>query len=188
VLYPHSLQDGKRVAVDLGRYARARAYLETHRARLARRKYVIDAGRQWYEIWVPHQPADWAEPKIVFPDIAEEPRFYLDSSGAVVNGDCYWMTLRPGFDPAWLYLILGIANSSFITEYYDLAFHNKLYAGRRRYMTQYVRRFPLPDPSTATASEIVDLVAQLVNGREIEAQIEARIDGLVWRSFGLAAG
>jgi hypothetical protein len=149
---------------------------------------VIEAGRQWYEIWVPHHPADWAQPKIVFPDIAEEPRFFLDSSGALVNGDCYWMTLRPGFDPAWLYLVLGIANSSFITRYYDLAFHNKLYAGRRRFMTQYVRRFPLPDPSLAPAGEIIELVAQLVRRRQIDAQTEARIDGLAWRSFGLTAG
>ena len=185
VLYPHVLQEGKRVAVDLGRYPRARAYLEAHRERLARRKYVIDAGRQWYEIWVPRHPADWAKPKIVFPDIAEEPRFSLDSSGGLVNGDCYWMTLRPGFDSAWLYLILGIANSSFITEYYDLAFHNKLYAGRRRFMTQFVRRFPLPDPSAAATREMVDLVVQLVNRRQIDAEIEARIDGLVWRSFGI---
>ena len=188
VLYPHALQAGKRVAVDLARYPRARAYLEAHRQRLARRKYVIEAGRQWYEIWVPHHPADWAGPKIVFPDIAEGPRFFLDSTGALVNGDCYWMTLRPGFERAWLYLILAVANSSFITAYYDLAFHNKLYAGRRRYMTQYVRRFPLPDISTAAAKEMVELVARLVNRREFDAQIEARIDGLVWQSFGLAAG
>jgi hypothetical protein len=98
------------------------------------------------------------------------------------------MTLRPGFERAWLYLILAVANSSFITDYYDLAFHNKLYAGRRRYMTQYVRRFPLPAPSTAAAKEMVELVARLVDAREIDAQIEARIDRLVWQSFGLAAG
>ncbi len=150
-----------------------------------RRKYVTEAGRQWYEIWVPHNPMHWAKPKIVFPDIAEEPRFFLDSSGAVVNGNCYWITLRPGFDMKWLYLILAIANSSFITKYYDLAFHNKLYAGRRRFMTQYVRMFPLPDSKTALSREIIKLSNHLVGGKGIKMEQETQIDDLVWRSFGL---
>ena len=38
-------------------------------------------------------------------------------------------------------LLLAVANSSFITKFYDIAFHNKLYAGRRRFMTQYVKKF-----------------------------------------------
>jgi adenine-specific DNA-methyltransferase len=186
VLYPHTMRSGKRVPVDIKVYPRARAYLESHRERLSRRKYVIEAGRQWYEIWVPHNPMDWAKPKIVFPDIAEEPRFIIDSSGALVNGNCYWITLRPGFDKKWLYLILAVANSSFITKYYDLAFHNKLYAGRRRFMTQYVRMFPLPDLKTALSREIIELSSRLVDDKGINKELENRIDGLVWRSFGLS--
>ena len=144
VLYTHAVENGKRVAVKLRDYPRARAYLESHKERLSSRKYVIEAGRQWHEIWVPHNPIDWTRPKIVSPDISEEPRFCFDSSGAIVNGDCYWMTLRPGFKSDWLLLLLAVANSSFVTRYYDIAFHNKLYAGRRRFMTQYVKKFPLP--------------------------------------------
>ena len=185
VLYPHIMQSGKRIPVDLKKYPCARAYFESHREQLLRRKYVTEAGRQWYEIWVPHNPMHWAKPKIVFPDIAEEPRFFLDSSGAVVNGNCYWITLRPGFDMKWLYLILAIANSSFITKYYDLAFHNKLYAGRRRFMTQYVRMFPLPDLKTALSREIIKLSNHLVGGKGIKMEQETQIDDLVWRSFGL---
>ncbi len=185
VLYPHASLHGKRVTIDLNAFPRARAYLESHRERLSRRTYVIDAGRQWYEIWVPHNPADWSKLKIAFPDIAEEPRFFLDSSGAVVNGDCYWITLRPGLAAEWLCLILAVANSSFVTRFYDLAFHNKLYAGRRRFMTQYVRKFPLPHPSAAVSRRIVGLVSQLIAQDEIDPSLEAQIDGLVWESFGL---
>jgi tRNA1(Val) A37 N6-methylase TrmN6 len=185
VLYPHAIRSGKRAPVDLRVYPHACAYLESHQDRLSQRKYVIEAGRQWYEIWVPHNPADWAKPKIVFPDITEEPRFFLDSTGAVVNGDCYWITLRPGVASDWLYLILAVANSSFITRFYDLTFHNKLYAGRRRFMTQYVRMFPLPDLSAAVSRKVVGLVSQLLAGSEIDRALEARIDSLVWESFGL---
>lgn len=185
VLYPYSLDEPKRTPVCLDSYPKARAYLETHRERLTRRRYVLEAGRKWYEIWVPQIPADWANPKIVFPDIAEEPRFFADSSGAIVNGDCYWITLRPGVDPQWLWLILAVANSSFIKKYYDLAFHNKLYAGRRRFMTQYVRRFPLPALRTPIARKLASVAEQLARSAELSPEMESLADRLVWEAFGL---
>ena len=41
-------------------------------------------------------------------------------------------------------LILAVANSSFAVEFYDAVCGNRLYSGRRRFITQYVKRFPLP--------------------------------------------
>ncbi|HUQ72036.1 MAG TPA: TaqI-like C-terminal specificity domain-containing protein [Planctomycetaceae bacterium] len=185
VLYPHAMVSGKRTAVDLSGYPRARAYFERHYERLNRRSYVIDGGRKWYEIWVPHLPDDWQRPKIVFPDISEQPRFFLDATGAVVNGDCYWMTLREGLPSDWLLLMLAVANSTFMTRFYDLAFHNKLYAGRRRYMTQYVSKLPLPPFDAPAVRKILPLAARLVNGEHEDARLEAETDRLVWESFGL---
>ncbi|MCY4456377.1 MAG: hypothetical protein OXB90_00325, partial [Acidimicrobiaceae bacterium] len=57
------------------------------------RAYVIEGGRNWFEIWVPQKPALWTQQKIVFPDIADAPRFAIDRSGSIVNGDCYWMVV-----------------------------------------------------------------------------------------------
>jgi adenine-specific DNA-methyltransferase len=181
--------------------------LEGHRPRLSRRQYVVDSGRQWYEIWVPHNPKEWSLPKIVFPDITEEPRFFLDRSGAVVNGDCYWITLRPGRHADWLLLMLAVANSSFIIRYYDTAFHNQLYAGRRRFMTQYVKHFPLPAIETGPSQDAIARVRRLVaapiprfdasgvsDGKAAWAdhpsrlaELEREVDDLVWRAFGLVA-
>jgi methylase of polypeptide subunit release factors len=185
VLYTHAVENGRRVAIRLKDYPRARAYLESHKERLSRRRYVVEAGRQWYEIWVPQNPADWRHPKIVSPDIAEEPRFCFDPSGAIVNGDCYWMTLRPGFEPDWLLLLLAVANSSFVTRYYDIAFHNKLYAGRRRFMTQYIKKFPLPDIDCPVTRRIIQLVGERVARKVPDHVRETEIDRLVWESFGL---
>ena len=184
VLYPHTTDaHGKRVAVDLADYPGAAAYLQTHRAQLAGRKYVSDAGRAWYEIWVPQQPRDWDKPKIVYPDIAQSPTFFLDRSGAVVNGDCYWITLRDGVDdPRWLYLMLAIANSTFIERFYDHVFHNKLYAGRRRFMAQYVRHFPLPALDGPVSAQIIDAARARAGGG-----VEVDTDALVWSAFGLPA-
>lgn len=188
VLYPHAIEGGQRVAVNLDRYPRARLYLERHRERLASRRYVIEGGRQWYEIWVPQNPADWSKDKIVFPDISEEPRFFLDKAASIVNGDCYWITLLPGQDPRWLALMLAVANSSLILKYYDAVFGNKLYAGRRRFITQYVQRFPLPRLDHPATSQIIALVHELTNAgpnRAALRAVEGRVDELVWEAFGL---
>jgi tRNA1(Val) A37 N6-methylase TrmN6 len=186
VLYPHESHQGKRAPIRLATYPKAAAYLQSHAARLRSRKYVIDGGREWFEIWVPHHPDDWAKTKVVFRDISERPTFFLDQSGAVVNGDCYWITLKPEFEEAWLYLLLAVANSSFIERYYDVTFHNKLYAGRRRFMTQYVKQFPLPDLASATARKIVREVKKRLTARQqaTRLRLERKIESLVWQSFG----
>jgi adenine-specific DNA-methyltransferase len=185
ILYPHVSVDGKRKPVDLVDCPRARAYLESHGPRLKSRDYVIEAGRKWYEIWVPHNPDDWSKPKIVYPDISERPTFFLDRSGALVNGDCYWITLRQGVHEDWLYLMLAIANSTFATQYYDTVFHNKLYAGRRRFMTQYVKNFPIPNLKSEVAQEIVACTKDLLKQRGDAEALENGLNALVVRSFGL---
>ena len=91
VLYPHYYIDGKKQTIELDQYPKARAYFFSHEEKLKSRKYLIDAGRNWFEIWVPQNPSFWNSPKLVFPDISTSPRFYYDSTGKIVNGNCYWI-------------------------------------------------------------------------------------------------
>jgi hypothetical protein len=183
VLYPYDRRGRTRRPVDLRAFPRAHAYLQSHRARLQDRKYLIESGRAWFEMWVAHVPSDWSLPKLVWPDISERPRFFLDTSGALVNGDCYWLRLRDGQNIETLYLIAGVANSTFATTYYDTMFHNKLYSGRRRFITQYVERFPLPQIGSAAARRIIDLVEQRVHDPGAPATGK-ELDALVWHAFG----
>jgi tRNA1(Val) A37 N6-methylase TrmN6 len=191
VLYPHEMRDGRRTAIDLARFPGARRYLESHQARLRDRRYVAESGRKWYEIWVPQDPSAWAGPKVVFPDISPAPCFFLDTSGSIVNGNCYWVTLRPGVSDELLYLLLGLANSRLMTRFHDLAFGNKLYAGRRRHITQYVGKYPYPDPATRLARELMGAVKELVASCEhgiADTQLthlESRIECLAEKCFGL---
>jgi len=105
--------------------------------------------RKWYEIWVPQDSGAWETIKLVFRDISEKPTFWIDKSEAVVNGDCYWLISEDGkTDLIWL--AAAIANPMFIELFYDYSFCNKLYAGRRSFITQYVEKFPLPDPNEST--------------------------------------
>ena len=189
VLYPYTVVNGKRTPVNLAEYPAARAYLESNREVLERRTYVTNSGRKWYEIWVAHHPDNWSLRKIVFPDISASNNFFVADEGWVVNGDCYWIKLLPGIKGDWLWLMLAVANSSFILKYYDVMFHNKLYSGRRRFQSQYVERFPLP--KLEKASELLDVVSRLVKAAQDQRktemeQLESVADDLVWKAFGLS--
>ncbi len=189
ILYPHVVNDrGLREPADLSRYPASAAYLEKHRPRLEARPYLMQAGRRWYEIWVPQDPGAWERAKLVFRDICDAPTFWMDLDGTVVNGDCYWLSPRAGIDTDRLWLALAVANSSFAEAFYDRRFHNKLYAGRRRFMTQYVESFPLPDPSRAESRAMVDLAKEIYRLTPSPAakSLEMRLDDLVWRAFGVA--
>jgi hypothetical protein len=154
ILYPY-MNAESRVAVDLKSFPLAKKYFNLYEDQLKGRKYVLEAGREWFEIWVPHKPLDWKYPKLVFPDISKEPQFMLDLEGYLVNGNCYWIPAHKKEDEELLYLVMGVSNSNFLEYYYDLHFGNKLYSGKRRFITQYVEKFPLPDPNSIEAEKII---------------------------------
>ena len=182
ILYPHEVAQGRRRAVDLVSYPRSQAYFEAHRHTLEGRRYVIEAGREWYEIWVPQDPDAWGQPKLVFRDIAEKPTFWIDMDGSVVNGDCYWLICQNPAQTDLLWLAAAVGNSTFIERFYDLRFHNKLYAGRRRFITQYVEKFPLPDPQSRPGKAIIAKAKRIYESTpspEAE-QLQDELDAMVW--------
>ena len=188
ILYTHKDRDGKKAVIDLDEHPCTARYLESHRATLEARTYVTQSGRQWFEIWVPQLPSLWPVPKLVFPDISERPTFWMSLDGEIINGDCYWLAAHDRTDSDLLWLALAVANSGFIESYYDHAFNNKLYAGRRRFMTQYVEKFPLPSPELPVSREIIALARQiyeLTPGEEADS-LAQRVDALVSLAFGLA--
>lgn len=185
ILYPHEVVHGRRRAVDLERYPRSQAYLETHRPTLEGRQYVIEAGREWYEIWVPQDPDAWRQPKLVFRDISEEPTFWIDLDNSVVNGDCYWLICQNPAQTDLLWLAAAVGNSTFIERFYDLRFHNKLYAGRRRFITQYVEKFPLPDPHSPLGREIIATAKRIYKSTPSPeaVQLQIKLDAMVWEAL-----
>lgn len=188
ILYPHEMVNGHRRATDLSHYPNSKTYLERHRATLEGRKYVLEAGREWYEIWVPQDPSAWDKIKLVFRDIAEEPTFWIDQVGSVVNGDCYWIICHNPGQTDLLWLASAVGNSSFIERFYDSCFNNKLYAGRRRFITQYVEKFPLPNPDSDIGKEIIAKakgVYACIPSSQADV-LQEQLERMVWKAFGLS--
>ncbi len=187
ILYPHEIVQNFRRAVDLSLYPRSQSYLERHRAKLESRKYVLEAGREWYEVWVPQDPSAWDQIKLVFRDITEEPTFWIDQAGSVVNGDCYWIICHNPDQTDLLWLAAAVGNSRFIERFYDSCFHNKLYAGRRRFITQYVEKFPLPNPYSDIGKAIIaeaKKVYACIPSSQADA-LQEQLERMVWKAFGL---
>ena len=187
ILYTHEVQNGYRKAIELSMYPRSAVYLEGHRRTLEARGYVTKSGRNWFEIWVPQDPAAWNKPKLVFRDIVQDPTFWVDLDGSVVNGDCYWLAANDVSESELLWLAAAVGNSSFIQRFYDYRFHNRLYAGRRRFMTQYVEQFPLPSPSHELGRSIIANAKRMYMcvGTEEGDLLEDTLNRQVWRAFGL---
>jgi hypothetical protein len=158
-----------------------------HAEQLKGRKYVLSAGREWFEIWVPQNPKFWEMPKLVFPDISVNPRFYFDSGGKIVNGNCYWIVAQNPKEEELLLLVQGVANTKLMTKYHDLVFNNKLYSGRRRYFSQFVERYPIPDSESPESKQIISLVKTLNGTKEKEKQqsLENELEKLVASAFGV---
>lgn len=161
VLYPHYDKNGDRKVYDIDKYPITKEYLLKHKEQLEGRSYLVSAGRKWYEMWVPQNPSLWKFPKIVFPDISVDAQFAYDESGAIVNGNCYWIVAKTEAEKDLLFLIQGVANSELMSTYHDLCFNNKLYSGRRRYLSQYVEKYPIPDPNCGYSKNIVRIVKEL---------------------------
>ncbi|MEO8873656.1 MAG: modification methylase, partial [Candidatus Kapaibacterium sp.] len=70
------------------------------------------------------------------------------------------------------------------------AFNNKLYAGRRRYLTQYIEKYPIPSLDSECAQDLVDLVKKRVFGvfnEEKVLQMETEIERAVRVLYGFEA-
>lgn len=187
VLYTHYVQGKTKKTIDIGKFPKTKKYFNKNKKRLSGRKYVIEAGRKWYEIWVPQKPDLWQYPKLIFPDISVKPRFYFDREGKIVNGNCYWIVAKELKDIEKLLLIQGIANSKLMTKYHDLSFNNKLYSGRRRYFTQYVERYPLPDLNSEYSKKIIELVKKLnaISNSSETNELECLLESKVAGAFGV---
>jgi hypothetical protein len=105
----------------------------------------------WFEL----QQAQYAykksfdQPKILYPDIAQESKFSLDEKGRYLANTIYFL---PTDDP----FLLALLNSNVIWFYWR-GISNAIRGGFFRLFTQYVETTPIPDATDAQKAAIADL-------------------------------
>ncbi len=185
------------VGIPIENYPAIFSHLKQYQAQLQNR---WDKGNHWWELRACDYYDRFTSPKIIYPDIATNCRFYLDMDGYFSTNTTYFI---PGND---LYL-LGVLNSQLARYYFS-----KVCAGLEgggttylRFFGQYIENFPVhtinfSDPSEKTAHDrMVSLVERMLSlhkqsprtpqekemiQREIESTDQA-IDTLVYELYGL---
>ncbi len=187
-------------AKRIERYAPIRQHLEPFRTALSSRA----ASQQWYEL---QQPAvallpTLARPKIVYPIIAPEPRFALDTAGYLVNDKLFVL-------PTDSLFLLGILNSGLSRMFFSAVCARLEGTGECYYefRSQFVERFPIcpidiskpsdkapHDKMVVLVDSMLGLHKQLAAAKSaaqkgiLQRQIEAtdrQIDQLVYQLYGL---
>jgi len=186
--------------IDISRYPSVQEYLSAYRQRLQARA----TKQAWYELQQPSVAlvSVFQTAKILYPEIAPECRFTLDTQGYFANNKTFILPIDDRY-------LLGILNSR-ISFFYFNTLCASLEGGDGRYLefrAQYVREFPVREVGAdnsdgrAIKVHIVELVNQML---ELQKQLAAtktptektaiqrqtnatdhQIDQLVYKLYGL---
>lgn len=207
ILYPHRLENGSVVPVELDDFPNARDYLNEHYEALASRDYLEEAGREWFECWVPQRPDYFdVDYKIVTPEMATHNSFALDDNRYYCIGSCFSVLLERS-DPKLYKFVLGLLNSDLLEFYLKANSSTQIYADRFRYNASYIKQLPVILPkdeipnkkssyslskivkpsnltTTEAANNIVTLVELILEG-ETREKLEAGLNENVYELFGV---
>ncbi len=170
------------------------SHLLSHKDKLLKRNKDETGKRyEWYclQRWAANYYQDFEKEKIVYGEIVQEPRFYLD------NGECelgYFYAEATSFILTGEHLryLLGMLHSKLIT----FAFKT-FYAGGGlgesgyRYKKAFIERLPIPKitpENQKLARKITDGAKAILEAKEKDAntqQLEKEIDALVYQLYNL---
>ncbi|WRG79772.1 class I SAM-dependent DNA methyltransferase [Helicobacter pylori] len=176
--------------IDIAKYPATKAHLDAHLDTIATR---CDQGDTPYHLRNCAYLEDFEKEKIVYGEIVQEPRFYLD------NGECelgYFYAEATSFILTGEHLryLLGMLHSKLIT----LAFKT-FYAGGGlgesgyRYKKAFIERLPIPKitpQNQELADKITDCVERILKSKEKDPKantqrLEKEIDTLVYQLYNL---
>ncbi len=176
--------------IDIEKYPATKAHLDSHYDTIATR---CDQGDTPYHLRNCAYLEDFEKEKIVYGEIVQEPRFYLD------NGECglgYFYAEATSFILTGEHLcyLLGMLHSKLIT----FAFKT-FYAGGGlgesgyRYKKAFIERLPIPqitEKNQELADKITDSAKQILALKEKDPkantqQLEKEIDALVYQLYHL---
>ncbi|RKV11433.1 class I SAM-dependent DNA methyltransferase [Helicobacter pylori] len=183
-----SAQKSKIPPIDIEKYPATKAHLDAHYDAIVTR---CDQGDTPYHLRNCAYLEDFEKEKIVYGEIVQEPRFYLD------NGECelgcfYAEATSFILTGEHLRYLLGMLHSKLIT----FAFKT-FYAGGGlgesgyRYKKAFIERLPIPqitEKNQELADKITDGAKQILQAKDPKAntqRLEKEIDALVYQLYHL---
>ncbi|WRC01805.1 class I SAM-dependent DNA methyltransferase [Helicobacter pylori] len=176
--------------IDIAKYPATKAHLDSHYDTIATR---CDQGDTPYHLRNCAYLEDFEKEKIVYGEIVQEPRFYLDN-GECELGGFYAEATSFILTGEHLRYLLGMLHSKLIT----FAFKT-FYAGGGlgesgyRYKKAFIERLPIPQiikSNKPTADKIIALVDKILKAKSKDPKantqgLEKEIDALVYRLYHL---
>lgn len=167
------------IGVDIARYPAIFAHLQQWQPQLEKR---WDKGKHWWELRACDYYPAFDKPRIIFPDIAKEPRFTYGPNGFYTN-DTTFMIATDDF------YLLGALNSGPVWNYLQqtaAVIGDAEQGGRMRLKRMYVERIPIPNAPASERAAIADLVQRCLDARGVGCgEWEVEIDARVARLYGL---
>lgn len=176
--------------IDIEKYPALKSHLDSHWDTIATR---CDQGDTPYHLRNCAYLEDFEKEKIVYGEIVQEPRFYLDNGGCELG---YFYAEATSFilTGEHLHYLLGMLHSKLIT----FAFKT-FYAGGGlgesgyRYKKAFIERLPIPKitpKNQELADKITDCAERILKSKEKDPKAntqrsEKEIDALVYRLYNL---
>ncbi len=176
--------------IDIEKYPAIKAHLDSHWDKISKRD---DQGNTPYHLRNCAYIEEFEKEKIVYGEIVQEPRFYLD------NGECelgvfYAEATSFILTGEHLHYLLGMLHSQLVT----FAFKT-FYAGGGlgesgyRYKKAFIERLPIPKITTKNqelAQKITDCAERILKAKEKDPkantqELEQKIDALVYQLYNL---
>jgi adenine-specific DNA-methyltransferase len=138
-----------------------------------------DKGRFWWELRACAYYDAFLASKIIYPDIAQSPKFLMNKSSSFSSNTTY-------FVPSSDYCLLGLLNSKLLWWFYG-TITSSIQGGFVRYFSQYMEQLPIPPATDAQKAPIIGRVQQILSAPDSPgvSQLEAEIDSLVYDLYGL---
>ena len=162
--------------VDIDRYPAIREHLDGFRSQLEQR--ATSSLHPWYELQQPQEGifAEFAQPKIIWPDISRELRFCYDSDGRFLGNTAYVIPT----DSTWLVAFLN----SGLAEFLMCQITNSLRGGFLRLFSQHITRLPIVCPPAGLKHRLESIAYAGFAGEAVDSE---GLDALVYDLYGLSA-
>jgi len=138
--------------INLAKYPRLAAYLETHRNRIAGRNVTRRNPAQWYRTIDRVNHSLVSEPKLFLPDIKGRIHPVLDPGTTYPHHNLY--VVRPG---SWDIEVLGGLLLSAVAQFVIECYAVRMRGGHLRFQAQYLRRIRVPNPRDITPDQAAAL-------------------------------